>query len=67
MPTKIDELDEREEPLPARHPVAEHGRDRVDERELDVEDHEDERDQVEADVEVDPGAGRSAARRTRRW
>src|SRR5262245_62054231 len=58
------QLGQGEESLPARHhPVPEHGGDRVDEGELDVEDHEHERDQVEADVEVDPrgAAGRLAA------
>src|SRR6185369_13522138 len=54
------DLDEGEEALPTRDPVPEHGDDGIDEGQLDVEDHEHQRDQVEADVEVDPGA---AARR----
>src|SRR5262249_16468473 len=49
------ELGEHEAPLPALDPALEHGRDRVDERQLDVEDHEHQGDQVEPDVEVDPG------------
>src|SRR5262249_53468496 len=48
------DLGEGEAALPARDPVAEDRHDRIDEGELDVEDHEHERDQVEADVEVDP-------------
>src|SRR5688572_11996162 len=58
-----DDLDEREQALPAGDPVLEDGHDGIDEGQLDVEDHEHERDQVEADVEVDPGAaaGRLAA------
>src|SRR5262245_42216404 len=56
-----DDLGQREQSLPAlHHPFPEHGGHRVDERELHVEDHEDERDDVEANVEVDPGR---AARR----
>jgi hypothetical protein len=54
------DLGEREDPLPACHPVLEDRHHRIDEGDLDVEDHEHERDQVEADVEVDPGV---AARR----
>src|SRR5262245_3227359 len=50
-----EDLDERVATPTALDLVAEDGRDRIDERELDVEDHEHERDQVEADVEVDPG------------
>src|SRR5690348_1817002 len=55
------DLGEREATAPLPDPVvAEYGHDRVHERELDVEDHEHEGDQVEPDVEVDPGR---AARR----
>src|SRR6187455_380232 len=58
-----DDLDQGEQALPPPDPVLEHGHDGIDEGQLDVEDHEHERDQVEADVEVDPGAaaGRLAA------
>src|SRR5262245_42723530 len=60
-PDEDRQLDEGEQSLPARHdPVPEHRSHRVDEVQLDVEDHEHERDQVEADVEVDP---RRTARR----
>jgi len=66
------DLGEREPALPAvgkrwvrrdgtgGDPAPEHGHHRVDEGQLDVEDHEHERDQVKTDVEVDPGG---AARR----
>src|SRR5216117_989892 len=49
------DLGEREPALPVPDPVAEDGDHRIDEGQLDVEDHEHERDQVETDVEVDPG------------
>ena len=49
------DLRQREEALPLQNPVAEDREHRIDERDLDVEDHEDQRDQVKADVEVDPG------------
>src|SRR2546426_263636 len=54
------DLGEREGSLPVPDPLPEHGHHRVDEGQLDVEDHEHERDEIEADVEVDP---RGAARR----
>src|SRR5262245_25899436 len=53
------ELRKDEVALPLLRHRLEDGDDRIDERQLDVEDHEDQRDQVEADVEVDP---RRAAR-----
>src|SRR5262245_30979140 len=53
-----EELGEDDEPPPAHHEIAEGNRDREDERDLDVEDHEDQRDEVEPDVEVDPAPSR---------
>src|SRR5437764_9403234 len=44
------DLGEGECPLPGPDPLAEDGHHGVDEGELDVEDHEHERDQIEADV-----------------
>src|SRR5215472_8587509 len=55
---EYQQLGERDEPPSLLHVVAEHDRDRVDERHLHVEDHEDQRDQVEADIEIDPRAAR---------
>src|SRR5258705_10286310 len=46
------QLGEDEVALPLLRHRLEHRDDRIDERQLDVEDHEDQRDQVEADVEV---------------
>src|SRR5215813_10411978 len=48
------DLDQRQGALAAGDPVPEHRDDGIDEGELDVEDHEDEGDQIEADVEIDP-------------
>src|SRR4051812_27838028 len=53
---EYEDLDEGEEALPAFDEGPVHRGDRVHERDLDLEDHEYERNQVEAGIEVVPGA-----------
>src|SRR6185369_3933140 len=59
---KDENLDEREAAITALDPAAERRRDWENEGDLHLEDDKDQRDDVEADVEVHPGAaGRGLA------
>src|SRR4051812_39616971 len=53
-----EQLRENQEPPALQDVLAKRDGDRIDERDLHIEDHENQRDQVETDVEVDPGAAR---------
>src|SRR5689334_11736727 len=57
-PDEDEQLGQDQEAPALQDVFAEDRRHRIDERDLDIEDHEDQSDQIETDVEVDPGAAR---------